>query len=126
MQPEVQTEPTMNGPEITSSRSDAGDGLTEASRRNVAANLDDLPDPREDILSSEASDDSGDERWPNDESPFTKTYIAIDGIERSEMADEDADKLEREIATLMLRGGYPITGVRVIDQETVIIENASN
>lgn len=64
-----------------------------------------------------------DDPFPDDESQFEKTYIAIDGLESTELSDEQKDALESSIADLLLLDfQFPITGVRVIAGDSYVVE----
>lgn len=49
-----------------------------------------------------------------------QTYIAVDGIEASEMPEKDRDIIEKRLTDFFLTGGWKIEGVRVITERKVI------
>lgn len=76
----------------------------------------------EENLDSDAESGT-DDPFPDDESQFEKTYIAIDGLESAELSDEQKDALESAFADLLLLDfQFPITGVRVIAGDSYVVE----
>jgi hypothetical protein len=70
---------------------------------------------------------SGGEQFPEDEDPYEKTYIAIDGLDPEDLTDEQIDAIEKSIAdTFLLEFQFPITGVRVVAGDSYVIEYDSN
>lgn len=72
-----------------------------------------------------AAESTDDGEFPEDESRYEKTYVAIDGLDCESLTDEQVDALEKEITNLLLLDfEFPITGVRVIDgEESYVIEH---
>lgn len=69
-------------------------------------------------------DDDDDPEENNDESPFEKTYVAIDGVLADDLSTQEKEKMEKEIIDLMILDlQVPITDVRVIDDpDTAVME----
>lgn len=79
-------------------------------------------DPGVNLVETMAVTEQEREQHTGDEDPFEKTYVAIDGIEADEIADEDAERLERAVVEFMLNNGYEISGARVISKDKNVIE----
>jgi hypothetical protein len=59
---------------------------------------------------------------PDDDAPFAKTYIALDGITVDDFTEGDKETLKKELANLLLTNGYPLEGVRILSEEANVIE----
>lgn len=60
---------------------------------------------------------------PSDESPHEKLYVAVDGISREDITDDEAEFLKKKVVNTMILGlGKPITGVRVIKDDAGVVE----
>jgi hypothetical protein len=59
---------------------------------------------------------------PDDDAPFAKTYIALDGVTVDDFTEGDKETLKKELANLLLTNGYPLEGVRILSEEANVIE----
>lgn len=75
------------------------------------------------VPETETLDDNDDPPFPEDESPFEKTYVAIDGVKPEDFTEAEKERLTVSLIQMMLTDfGKPITDVRVIDEGTNVIE----
>jgi hypothetical protein len=97
-----------------------------AARQPDDVDLPGVPEPMAELPAQpEADEDPDDEitsaspprRDGGDEAPFTKTYVAIDGVAPEELTESQKDVIQRELADLCItRFGLPITGVRIANE----------
>lgn len=60
---------------------------------------------------------------PEDESPYKKLYVAIDGVEYDDFTQEEREQLQqRLIEYLLMDAGKPITDVRVVADGKGVVE----
>lgn len=51
-----------------------------------------------------------------------KCFIAIEGIGSGDISIDDRDKIEKELVTMLLTAGYPVSDVRVGSEDNPIVE----
>jgi hypothetical protein len=98
---------------------------TDASSDNYL----DLPGVPAEIESDESDDGSHSAeespRGPEDgdDSPYTKTYVAIDGVEYDDFSEEEREEIERKLKELTIfEQDKQTTGVRVLGDDIAIME----
>jgi hypothetical protein len=90
--------------------------------------LDEFPGLIPDGIEHEDDDESvatgGSPPTDPDEAPYTKTYVAIDGIDAESLSQEQIDALTTEIAdAVLLQCNLPASGVRVIAGDSYVVEH---
>lgn len=79
-----------------------------------------IPKSEGEVCSVGGNGDGGDDGFNGPEPP--KCFISIEGIKTSDLEQKDREKIEKELVTILLTAGYPISDVNVASEDAPIVE----
>jgi hypothetical protein len=77
---------------------------------------------RDDEDDETAATPSGGDEEGGDDAPFKKTYVVLDGVSHDELQNGVKDEIIDDLTDKLLRAGVPISGVRIPEGDTTILE----